>query len=82
MSRCTPHPPRPNLEWFLPADHLRNLLQAYPDYRSALRWGVLFPDLFVFTVAGPKRGDIVRLVPQADDVPEGSIWLLSRSWAP
>ena len=32
------------------------------------------PDPFVFTVAGPERGDVVRLLPRADDVPEGSIW--------
>ena len=71
-----PPSPRPEraLERFLYADELRYLFQAYPDYRSAVRWGVFLPDPFVFTVAGPERGDIVRLLPQADDVPEGSIW--------
>jgi len=58
---------------FLHADELRYLLQAYPDYRRAIRWGVFLPDPFIFTVAGPERDDIIQLLPRADDVPEGSI---------
>ena len=65
-------PARPyvDLERFLPADRLRNLLRAYPDYRSAAPWGVFLPNAYVFTVAGPDRGDILQLLPGADDVPK------------
>ena len=35
---------------------------------------MFLPSPFVFTVAGPARGDIAQLLPQADAVPEGSIW--------
>jgi len=70
--------PPANLERFLPADRLRHLLQAYPDYRSAFRWGVFLPHTYVFTVAGPERDDIIRLLPGANDVPEGSIWDLDN----
>ena len=37
---------------------------------------MFLPDPFVFAVAGPAQGDIARLLPEADGVPDGSIWNL------
>jgi hypothetical protein len=39
---------------------------------------VFLPHTYIFTVAGPERDDIVRLLPGANEVPEGSIWELDN----
>jgi len=39
---------------------------------------VFLPNAYIFTVAGPDRDDIVRLLPGADNVLEGSIWDLDN----
>ena len=83
-SRSSTPPHRINR--FLRPANLRPLLCAYPDYRYARRWGMFLNTPSVLAVADQdqeeivRREEIIRLVPEAHAVAEGSIWDLEKPY--
>ena len=71
-------PPPPLIIRFLHPENIRSLLLAYPEYRSACRWGMFLNTLFVFAVASRDQEEIIQLLPEAHAVAEGSIWGLDN----